>query len=61
MKIDKKLSKEEEAGKEESTFNQTTVVLDTDGEENEEQEMKELSNAEEESSFAATLEWTCRR
>ena len=60
MKIDKKIAKEEEAGMEVSTFNQTTIVLDTDGEENEKQEMKrELSNAEvkmEESSFAVTLE-----
>ena len=60
MKIDKKMAKEEEAGMEVSTFNQTTIVLDTDGEENEKQEMKkELSNAEvkmEESSFAVTLE-----
>ena len=59
MKIDMRKSKEEEAGMEESTFNQTTIVLDTNGEENEKQEMKELSNTEvkmEESSFAATLE-----
>ena len=60
MKIDKKMAKEEEAGMEVSTFNQTTIVLDTAGEENEKQEMKrELSNAEvklEESSFAVTLE-----
>ena len=60
MKIDKKIAKEEEARMEVSTFNQATIVLDTDGEENEEQEMKrELSNAEvkmEESSFAVTLE-----
>ena len=60
MKIDKKMAKEEEAGMEESTFNQTSIDLDTSGEENEKQEMKkELSNAEvkmEESSFAITLE-----
>ena len=49
----------EEAGMEESNFNQTTTVLDTDCEENEKQEMNELSNAEEkldEYSFGVTLE-----
>ena len=60
MKIDKKMAKDEEAGMEESTFNQTTIDLDTNGEENEKQEMKkELSNAEvkmEDSSFAVTLD-----
>ena len=57
--IDKKMAKEE-AGMEESTFNETTIDLDTSGEEHEKQEMKkELSNAEvkmEESSFTITLE-----
>ena len=58
MTIDNRMLMEE-AGMEESNFNQTTTVLDTDGEENGKQEMKELSNAEEkmdEYSFAATLE-----
>ena len=59
MTIDNKMSKEE-AGMEVSIFNQTTINLDTSGEENRKQETKkELSNAEvkmEETSFAATLE-----
>ena len=49
----------EEAGMEESNINQTTTVLDSDGEGKGKQEMKELSNAEEKIDqyyFAATLE-----